>query len=59
MFTIFMQLYLHMDSGSHLNTRKTRHDGVHVYRNMHSSVGVHVAMRTELKANEHASYASL
>ena len=33
---IFMQLYLPMDSGSHLSMKKTRHDGVHVYRSMHT-----------------------
>ena len=57
---IFMQLYLHMDSGSHLSRKKTRHDGVHVYRNMHTSVDVLVHVPTmHTEAIEHASYAML
>ena len=37
---IFMQLYSPMQSRSHLSRKKTQHAGVHVYRNMHTSVGV-------------------
>ena len=56
MFIVFLHLYLHMDNGSHLSTKKNRHDGVHVRRNMHTRVGVlaHVPMHTQ--GNEHASY---
>ena len=56
MFIIFMHLYLHVESGSPLRM-KTRHDSVHVYRNMQTSVGVleHVPMHTE--GNKHAPYA--
>ena len=46
MFMIIVQLYLHMDSGSHLSTKKTRQDGMHVYKNMPTSVGVYTSMYT-------------
>ena len=55
MFMIIMHLFLHMNSGSHLSTKKTRHDGVHVYQNMRTSVGVLVHFPMHTQANEHAS----